>query len=129
MKRLMALLAVVVGFSGCGGVADYMLMRSSADLPGPMQSSLALQTSGKADLEYDILGMGEGESTGWIFAVGVFSKDANIGQAYKDAVNSLGGDFLINANKQVTKAGFVAPIVFGIYTVKVTGLVAKIRKK
>ncbi|MEK7474275.1 MAG: hypothetical protein AAB152_01460 [Candidatus Coatesbacteria bacterium] len=129
MRRMhIPLLAGVVVLSGCGSTMDYMLMRPSAELPGPMQTTVQLTTSGKADLQYEVLGMGTGSSSGFVFLMGIIGNDADVSKAYDDAVRSLNGDFLINANKQVKKSGFFAPLLFGSYTVKVTGLVAKIRR-
>jgi hypothetical protein len=76
---------------------------------------LAIISSLDQNIQYEVVGMGYGES------IGSTVKEPDFIEAYKMAVESKNGDFLINTNYQIISNG---PRL----TLKVWGLVIKLNK-
>ncbi len=94
-------------------------------------SSVPLRISTMQDMtlnkDYEILGDGEGEATGvMLFGLIPIGQNERFERAYKAAVESKGGDRLLNPI--ITEKWFWAYILNG-YSTKVTGTVVKDIKK
>jgi len=86
---------------------------------------LKLQTD-MADKGYDTLGEGEGSATGiMLFGVIPIGQNTRFQEAYQDAVNSKGGDALLNP--VISERWYWAYVLNG-YTTTISGTVIKFKK-
>lgn len=98
--------------------------------PPPYSSSLQMVTSADVVIDYDIIGEGYGESSGYSLLWGaLIHKNPDAMAAYQMAVESQGGDFLVESRFQLQTQGFLAPVLWTKATFKVWGLVGKINQK
>ncbi|MEO0162115.1 MAG: hypothetical protein ABIL74_07570 [candidate division WOR-3 bacterium] len=115
-------------FSGCA-ILNRGVFGPTPNLPAPYHSQIEFKASGERTVDYEILGEGYGESSGFAILGGLlFIQEPDAMAAYEAAVKSKGGDILLDARMQFVTTGFLSPIIFTQGTIKIWGLVAKIKK-
>jgi hypothetical protein len=126
--KLVIVLVILVAFSlsGCM-VLNRVIYGPMPQFPQPYQSHIQFKAVGEKTLEYEILGEGYGESTGYAFLGGLFILQPDAMKAYEQAVKTQGGDILLEARTQLVTKG--VPFIYTEATLKVWGLVAKVKKK
>lgn len=133
MKSIIYLLPIIAGlvlFNGCSVMSQGAFGMSLADsFPPPYTSSLHFTATGEKHIKYEIVGEGYGEAIGYsIFMGAIYYRTPDAMEAYRMAVDSQGGDFLIESRRQLKIKTVLSPIIWTKATLKVWGLVAKIEK-
>jgi len=123
---VLALLAV----AGCGAVNRGVFGATSA-FPPPYQSGVQITTAGKTELDFEVLGEGYGESTGHAVLIGglLYMKQPNAMKVYQMAVQSQGGDILLETRTQMEISGFLPPFIYTRAKLRVWGLVARVKNR
>lgn len=120
LKENWVILFLPLIFFVFGGCASYnKLVFDMPEFPPPYQSSVQLHTTGAKNVNFDILGEGYGEATGYILFGGFIVVSPDAMAAYKKAVNSRRGDILLETRAQVTTSGLFPPFVFQVSKVKI----------
>lgn len=119
-----ALGTLALSLSGCAFINKQMFSEGQDPLAA-YQSTVSLKTEGAVKLDYEILGEGYGESAGYAVLGGLILMQPDFMEAYREAVRSKGGDFLLEVRRQTTTSGVLTPIIYTKRIIKVWGLVAK----
>ncbi len=103
-------------------------MSLADSFPPPYTSSLHITASGEKSFNYEIIGEGYGEAVGYSVLLGtLYFSTPDAMEAYQMAVRSRGGDFLIESRHQLKVKTILSPVIYTKVTLKVWGLVAKIK--
>lgn len=132
--KLFFITGIILCVNGCSPLMTRMVMdpgfaANSIHFPPPYTSNLNMTNSGQKEVEYQILGEGFGESVGYsvLFGFG-YHQMPDYMAAYKMAVDSQEGDFLVESRRQLQTEGYLSPFLWTKYTFKIWGMVAKVEE-
>jgi len=133
MKRIaLGIVAVAVALSGCAWVNRMTFPPDNVKniMPSPYLASVNFKATADKTFDYEILGEGCGESTGYSIILGViYHTQPDLIEAWDMAIKSRNGDVLLESRSQKISSGILAPVIYSKQTIKVRGLVAKIKNK